>query len=56
MDVVTGCLVGILCAVLTLYISGLSRKEYVFSIPETEGSTSTAEKSNKEKIEEDMEV
>ena len=54
MDVVTGCLVGILCAVLTLYISGLSKKEYVFSLPETE--TSTAEKSNKEKIEEDVEV
>ena len=34
MDVVTGSLVGIICASLTLYISGMSTKEYVFSVPE----------------------
>ena len=34
MDVVTGCLVGIISASLTLYISGLSEKEYVFFCPE----------------------
>jgi len=49
-DVVTGCLVGILCAVLTLFISGLSKKEYVFSVPETEESI--PKKVNKEKSEE----
>jgi len=31
MDVVTGCLVGIISASLTVHISGLNRKEYVFS-------------------------
>ena len=34
MDVVTGCLVGIISASLTLYISGLNTKEYVFFGPE----------------------
>ena len=34
MDVVTGCLVGIVCASLTLFISGLNTKEYVFFVPE----------------------
>ena len=46
----TGCLVGILCAVLTLFISGLSKKEYVFSVPETEEYI--PKKVNKEKSEE----
>ena len=39
MDVVTGCLVGIISASLTLYISGLSTKEYVFYVPEDEDPT-----------------
>ena len=32
MDVVTGCLVGLICASLTLYIAGLNTKEYVFFV------------------------
>merc|ERR1711874_165592 len=49
MDVVTGCLVGILCAVLTLYISGLSAKEYVFYVPEDENPPSRENMKSKRK-------
>ena len=49
MDVVTGCLVGIICASLTLYISGLSAKEYVFYVPEDENPPSRENMKSKRK-------